>query len=661
MNTAWLGRPIGRALIAVLGFVVFHAFAQQPGDEDPPGRVGRLADTRGGVSWYDAERGVWDDAERNRPLTSGDRLSTTPQGRAELRVGSTVLRIAGGSEVELVRIDDERLVFQLHQGSLALRVKTREKAEEIEVVTREVRLAPQRAGHYRIDRIDDSTFAGTWRGDLRVEDPFGFVIATGQRAELWREGGRRGGPAGQGSGGDLRHSWTRPLDDDFAGRVLAEDRLDDQRSVASQYVSPEMTGADDLDRHGRWDRHPEYGAVWFPIEVRAGWAPYRYGRWAWVRPWGWTWVDEAPWGFAPFHYGRWVFWNNRWGWCPGAYVPRPVFAPALVAWIGGPRLSVSVQIGGPTVGWVPLAPRDTFVPYYRHTPRYVERVNPGRPLHPGDGRPGQPWRGEPRPIPAQPIMYGNQGVPGAVTVVPRDALLQRQPIGRVAVAPEGVRDIANTPFADAPPPVPNGGMGPPRPVYREPERAPSRPFQPPQAVQPQPQPQPQRQPQPPVQAEPGPTAPGMPRSAPERAFERQQPQPQVQPMPAPMPQAQPQPVDRTTVERNGDERRGVWPRRGLDSEPDPRRERVAPRPQPQPQPQAQPMPQAQQPQPQPQPAQATGPQRPIFAPQPAPAPAPAAQPQPQRPPEARRPPAEDERRQRLPDSRQNPRERENTR
>jgi hypothetical protein len=25
-----------------------------------------------------------------------------------------------------------------------------------------------------------------------------------------------------------------------------------------------------------------------------------------MSPWGWTWVDNAPWGFAPFHYGRWV-------------------------------------------------------------------------------------------------------------------------------------------------------------------------------------------------------------------------------------------------------------------------------------------------------------------------------------------------------------------
>ena len=98
-------------------------------------------------------------------------------------------------------------------------------------------------------------------------------------------------------------------------------------------------------------------------------------RWVWVRPWGWTWVDEAPWGFAPFHYGRWVHWGGRWGWWPGAYVARPVFAPALVAWVGSSNWGVSVNVGGPAIGWVPLAPREVYVPWYRTTPRYVDRVN----------------------------------------------------------------------------------------------------------------------------------------------------------------------------------------------------------------------------------------------------------------------------------------------
>jgi hypothetical protein len=150
-----------------------------------------------------------------------------------------------------------------------------------------------------------------------------------------------------------------------------------------------------------------------------------------VRPWGWSWVDEAPWGFAPFHYGRWVYWRDRWCWTPGSYVARPVYAPALVAWVGGVNFNVSVTVGGPmlpAVGWLPLAPLEIFFPYYRHSTVYVDRVN-----HRPPGRPAPP-------PPSEPIMYGNQGRPNAVTVVPRDVLVQRQPVGRAVI---DLRDQTN--------------------------------------------------------------------------------------------------------------------------------------------------------------------------------------------------------------------------
>lgn len=428
--------------LALVTFGASSAWAQA----DPPGRVGRVADVQGSVSMFDHEQGAWSEAERNRPLTSGDRLSTGPKGRAELRIGSTVLRLAGATELEVVRLDDERMSFELHTGSLAVRVRSREAAADIDLLTREVRLRPERAGHYRIDRVDDSTQAGVLRGTLRIDEPDGFIIESGQRAELWREGRQQR---------NLRFAWSGLPNDAFGDWVAREDSRD-ERSASSRYVSPEMTGAEDLDRNGRWERHAEYGAIWYPIEVRADWAPYRHGRWAWVRPWGWTWLDEAPWGFAPFHYGRWLSVSGRWGWWPGEYVARPVYAPALVAWIGGPHVGVSINIGGPHVGWVPLAPREWYTPYYRHTPVYVERINP----HPPGDR-GPHWQRPPQQVPTGPVMYGNQGVPGAVTVVPRDVLMRRQPVSR-AVVEVGVGGFsgglsgAPKPLLQVPPPEREG-------------------------------------------------------------------------------------------------------------------------------------------------------------------------------------------------------------
>ena len=141
-----------------------------------------------------------------------------------------------------------------------------------------------------------------------------------------------------------------------------------------------MAGYDDLDQYGRWNNQPGYGNVWMPTSVAAGWAPYHDGHWAWIAPWGWTWVDDAPWGFAPYHYGRWASFGGRWGWIPGPYDVTPVYAPALVAWIGGGRggsgFSLSFSIGNaPAVGWFPLGPREPYFPSYQASRGYFTRVN----------------------------------------------------------------------------------------------------------------------------------------------------------------------------------------------------------------------------------------------------------------------------------------------
>ena len=597
---AWLARTALPTLAALLALTCAAAQAQ----EDPPGRVGRLSDVQGAVSWYDHEQGTWADAERNRPLTGGDRLSTGPQGRVELRVGSTVLRLGATSELEVVRLDDERMVFQLHSGSLALRVRSREVASDIEVDTGEARFKPERSGHYRFDRVDDTTLAGAWRGALRVDDKEGFILETGQRAEFWRE--RRG----------LKFKWGNLAGDAFADWVQRDDQADEQRSASNRYVSPEMTGAEDLDRAGRWERHPEYGAIWYPSDVREDWAPYRYGRWVWVSPWGWTWVDEASWGFAPFHYGRWVSWRGRWGWCPGDYVARPVYSPALVAWVGGPRVGISINIGGPSVGWVPLAPREWYVPQHRYTPIYVDRVNPRPPGHRGE------WR-RPEPVSGGAVRYSNQGLPGGVTVVPSEVLIRREPVGRHAaehrdvqrhwgqqpaqevpaplrVGPPPPRVINNTPWENRPaPPVRNersdrsdrtdridwtdrndrSDRGPRGERDRAPAQAPHMQPMPPvqqqqQQQQPAPviiqtppaQPQPQSQPRPqpaPVQAAPTQAAPVQ--AAPQRP---QGPPPAAQPRPAQPPAAQPPAPAQPTPQSMGPQppRRGAAEERPRDDD-----------------------------------------------------------------------------------------------
>jgi len=133
---------------------------------------------------------------------------------------------------------------------------------------------------------------------------------------------------------------------------------------SSRYVPQDVYGAEDLDPYGRWVYDPSYGQVWVPA-VDPGWAPYRAGRWVWEDYYGWTWLSADPWGWAPYHWGRWYWGSYGWAWWPGAFGPRYYWSPALVGFFGwGGGVGFSVGFGFGHVGWCPLAPFETFHPWY---------------------------------------------------------------------------------------------------------------------------------------------------------------------------------------------------------------------------------------------------------------------------------------------------------
>jgi hypothetical protein len=104
------------------------------------------------------------------------------------------------------------------------------------------------------------------------------------------------------------------------------------------------------------------------------------GQWALIPPWGWTWIDDAPWGFAPFHYGRWLQVGGRWGWLPlfgatgrGAY---PAYAPALVGFVGlGAGVAVTEALRSHTARWRPLGPGEAYRPWSGASPHYPSQPN----------------------------------------------------------------------------------------------------------------------------------------------------------------------------------------------------------------------------------------------------------------------------------------------
>jgi hypothetical protein len=335
---------------------------------DPPGRVGRLNHMQGPVSFQPAGVDDWVDATLNRPLISGDYIWVGDRGRAELHVGSTALRLGANTAFEFLTLDDQVVQIRLSEGTLTVRVRYLARNQVFEVDTPNLAFTVVRPGEYRIDANPDSqTTIVTIRngeGDLTGGGEE-FPVRAGQRVVV------------RGDDQITYNLASPPGADAWDQWCSSRDRREDQ-SQSVRYISRELPGYEDLDEYGRWGNQPGYGNVWMPNSVAAGWAPYHDGHWAWIAPWGWTWVDDAPWGFAPYHYGRWASFGGRWGWIPGPSGVTPIYAPALVAWVGGGRggFSLSFSIGTvAAVGWFPLGPREPYFPSYQVSQGYFGRVN----------------------------------------------------------------------------------------------------------------------------------------------------------------------------------------------------------------------------------------------------------------------------------------------
>ena len=346
---------------------------------DPPARVARIQYISGEVSMQPGGVNDWVAASLNRPLTSSDRVWSDKDSRVELNVGDGYLRMSSESSLTLTNVGDNTIQAELDQGVLELTVRHLEPGEIYEIDTPNLAFTAMKSGVYRFDvnPAQDQTWVTVRKG-------YGEVTGRGNAVKVGE--GQQVRFSGQNS---LQHeAYAAPAPDGFDDWAKVRDkRLDNSQSA--RYVAPGVIGYEDLDGYGNWRVVPTYGAIWVPTSVPVGWAPYRNGHWAWIAPWGWTWVDDAPWGFAPFHYGRWVSYGGYWGWAPGPIIGvgwRPYYAPALVGWIGGAGWGFGVSFGfgfgfGGGCGWFPLGWGEPFYPWYHGyrggyvSQNYIRNVN----------------------------------------------------------------------------------------------------------------------------------------------------------------------------------------------------------------------------------------------------------------------------------------------
>lgn len=332
---------------------------------NPPGRAARLGYKNGNVTLQPSGETDWSQVDLNYTVTTGDRLYTDQGARAELEVGSSSVRMSDATDLTMANLNDQLMQLGIGQGSVRVSVYNLPPGNTVEIDTPNGALTAQGDGFYRVD-VDpnNGTRVIVNNGSLQLTGGgANQTIQSGQAVQL------------TGTGPIQVNSIEFPGADAFDQWCQGRDRRI-QSFRSRQYVNPDIPGVEDLDAYGQWQTAPDYGPVWYPSGVAAGWVPYRTGHWVWISPWGWTWVDDAPWGYCPFHYGRWAFIGARWGWVPGPVALVPVYAPALVAFVGGGGFSVGIGVGGVGLAaWFPLGPRDPFIPWYHYGPTYLRQVN----------------------------------------------------------------------------------------------------------------------------------------------------------------------------------------------------------------------------------------------------------------------------------------------
>jgi hypothetical protein len=427
--------PFAFAVLALF-FALGLARAQDSAPiDDPPDRAARLSLIEGDVSIQPAGETAWAPAQLNRPLTTGDQLWTEDDARAEIHVGRAAVRLDNNTNFSFTQLDDDTIRMQVDEGVMSLSIRALNESERLRIETPNVALDIVHPGNYRVEvnGAGDGTVVKVIEGEVKATGASqDFVVYANEVATFT---GVERLAMSKDALGEM---------DDFDAWTLDRDRRDylALSSRTAEYVSPDVTGYQDLDEYGTWSTESEYGHVWTPTYVNPGWAPYSYGQWAWVSPWGWTWIDSSPWGYAPFHYGRWAYVRSRWCWVPGPRAVRAVYAPALVGWNRSRHGYVS---------WFPLGPRDLYMPDGRYSRRYLERVNVTNSMlvhravqdvNAHRGRHGS---------------YHNRAIPGAVTTVTRAAFTGAERVDGRRLRTDDrqlANDIAGSPATTTAPRIP---------------------------------------------------------------------------------------------------------------------------------------------------------------------------------------------------------------
>lgn len=336
----------------------------------------------------------WVPAATNIPLGESDRLWVAEGGRSELRLRhGAVIRLNRRTALEVGAIDGSGFRFFVDAGQAYVRIEDPHN-DAMVIETPAATIRPDQRSSFRVDVTETGEVSlSVVNGVVMVDRAYGaWEVASGQRLVFRPDWSRP------------QFAALRPLDAfDRWNRQRDREQFEGGARLSRRYLPEELWGyAGDLDQNGRWVETPDYGFVWIPTVVTGEtWSPYRSGRWVWMKG-DYIWISYDNWGWMPHHYGRWAF-VRPFGWC---WVPpvrtQAYWGPGYVGWV---QTSTAIS-------WVPLAPREVYYGRGFYGPQSVD------------------VRRLPRqaPINQNVAPYRNVLVANAVTTVHRDTFLTGQPM-----------------------------------------------------------------------------------------------------------------------------------------------------------------------------------------------------------------------------------------
>ena len=309
----------------------------------------RLSLIQGEVLVMTQDNGDWTPATINMPLNEGDRIWVPEGGRMEIQVrGGASVRAVENSSLDVLIVNADSAQFYMDHGHAYIN----NRQGDIRTVQVDMPRASFRCYDNSIMMLDafetGATTVQVLNGFVDAENREGKTrVAAGSALTIKEDGSAELAPIGT---PDEWDRWNMDRDKQLADWGESSRYLPD---ALHEYAS-------DFNQHGRWLYIGDYGYVWSPTVTSAAWAPYREGRWKWVRS-HYVWISYEPWGWVPYHYGRWAsVTGTGWCWVPPA-LDEVYWGPGYVGWITTPEY----------IGWVPLAPDEVYYDYGNYGPASV--------------------------------------------------------------------------------------------------------------------------------------------------------------------------------------------------------------------------------------------------------------------------------------------------